>query len=1017
MSYPILAPNSTWFTQGGTTVTRASITKIEIVDKFSDYNLNGATIVDQWDASTEYSLDSDKDNGPVTAYALSDNTLVIAGNGIGMVFANADSSNIFNEFTQMSSFVGSDKLNTTNVTTLEKAFYDCAELTVLDLNSWNTANVTTLKNTFNGMLKLSSLNVKDWNTDKVTSMHGTFQCSPELTSLNLSNWTTDQVTTMRGLFAGLSSYGGPMKLTEIVGIKNWDVSKVENMEGIFQLCSSLQSLDVSNWNVGAVTTMKNMFLDCTSLTSIGDTSNWNVGKVEDMSSMFASCHSLRSINVSNWNVSKVTTMRKMFCAGENGASVLTGLDTSKWDTSSCTNMSFMFWGNKSIKSLNVGSWNVSNVTNFDHMFAHSNAVLIGVENWATSTACTNMNAMFHSIMNTSIDVSKFNTSNVQFFSQMFEYASKLTEIKGLENFNTANVLGFEEMFNDCSSLKKLDLSSFDTRKAKDGVTGSENGHITATMANMFQGCTKLEEITLGANFTFKGDGTTKNIGHYAVLPTPSASDITDADGNWYTQKRKPYAPTNIPDNTAETYYASIDLVNDIDCLIKNGMLIDIADAIRAKNIANIYYSPVQMPDAILQLGDADTHLDLEEKDVNFYDYDGTLLYSYTLAEAQALMELPPLPSRDGLICQGWNWTLEKVNALTRPMTIGAMYITDDGATRLYISIPKGSRKTIPLYFNQTVENGVSIDWGDGNTETLAGTDVVNTSHTYASDGDYMIRLVVADGCTVSLGANATGIGLFGESSSSSYGTRYIANALRKVEIGERVVGLSKYVFYYYLSLSAITMPNSISAIEASAFAYCRSLKFFVVPSPSNKNVGNYCFFECTNLRFVSLPHTLTRLDSQSEFQACISMYRLDVPDDVVGIGWTTLRSCESLRKINKSDTTKLGTRACQECFALVEAHIGETATAIGEYMFSGCYSLSHVVIPSGITTVSAYAFQNCYSMTEYDFTKLTAVPTLANVNAFTNIPSDCIIKVPASLYDEWVAATNWATYASQIVGV
>ena len=42
------------------------------------------------------------------------------------------------------------------------------------------------------------------------------------------------------------------------------------------------------------------------------------------------------------------------------------------------------------------------------------------------------------------------------------------------------------------------------------------------------------------------------------------------------------------------------------------------------------------------------------KAVNFYDYDGTRLYSYTVEEAAALTELPPHPSHDGLICQGWN---------------------------------------------------------------------------------------------------------------------------------------------------------------------------------------------------------------------------------------------------------------------------------------------------------------------------------------------------------------------------
>ena len=37
------------------------------------------------------------------------------------------------------------------------------------------------------------------------------------------------------------------------------------------------------------------------------------------------------------------------------------------------------------------------------------------------------------------------------------------------------------------------------------------------------------------------------------------------------------------------------------------------------------------------------------KDVNFYDYDGTLVASYTLSEAQALTALPNGPTHEGLI--------------------------------------------------------------------------------------------------------------------------------------------------------------------------------------------------------------------------------------------------------------------------------------------------------------------------------------------------------------------------------
>jgi hypothetical protein len=54
-------------------------------------------------------------------------------------------------------------------------------------------------------------------------------------------------------------------------------------------------------------------------------------------------------------------------------------------------------------------------------------------------------------------------------------------------------------------------------------------------------------------------------------------------------------------------------------------------------------------------------------------------------------------------------------------------------------------------------------------------------------------------------------------------------------------------------------------------------------------------------------------------------------------------------------------------------------------------------------------------MAFYDFSALEAVPTLSTTNAFANIPSDCKIIVPDALYDEWIAATNWSTYASYII--
>jgi hypothetical protein len=74
-----------------------------------------------------------------------------------------------------------------------------------------------------------------------------------------------------------------------------------------------------------------------------------------------------------------------------------------------------------------------------------------------------------------------------------------------------------------------------------------------------------------------------------------------------------------------------------------------------------------------------------------------------------------------------------------------------------------------------------------------------------------------------------------------------------------------------------------------------------------------------------------------------------------------------------------------------------------------------MIIPNGVTSIGTSAFQNCYGVAFYDFSQHTVVPTLSATNVFNNIPSDCKIIVPDALYDEWINATNWTTYASKIV--
>lgn len=445
-------------------------------------------------------------------------------------------------------------------------------------------------------------------------------------------------------------------------------------------------------------------------------------------------------------------------------------------------------------------------------------------------------------------------------------------------------------------------------------------------------------------------------------------------------------------------------------------LTKVANAIRAKGGTS---DPLIYPDGFvtaignIQTGGTPSEPPMES-DINFWDYDGTLLYAWTLDELAGKTELPDLPTREGLTCQGWNWTLAEIKALNRKVQVGLNYITDDGKTRLYITIPDVvSTGTIPLCFLQTVANGVTVDWGDGSeTQTFAGTGETQTSHTF-TPGSYVITLTVQDGCTLTLGRNATVRNVLG-----TYGVsgRSITSVLKRVEIGKNVTRLGSCGFIQCGQLKTITVPTSVTSAGANTFELCGSLRAFIVPKGCT--IGELStFYANYNLRVLSIPNGVTKIGGYL-LRNSSGLPHITFPDTVTKILRYALTNCQSIDEIIIPDAvTSISDYTFDTCLTAQKLVIGSGITAIPNNFASTCYSLIKITFPAGITSIGASAFANCQSIIQYDFTACTAVPTLANTNALTNINASCKIQVPAALVDEWKAATNWATYADYIEGV
>lgn len=389
----------------------------------------------------------------------------------------------------------------------------------------------------------------------------------------------------------------------------------------------------------------------------------------------------------------------------------------------------------------------------------------------------------------------------------------------------------------------------------------------------------------------------------------------------------------------------------------------------------------------------------KESDINFWDYDGTLLYSWTLAELATKTGLPPLPSHDGLVCQGWNWTLQDIKDAGRELDIGALYITDDGKTRLYVDVDTETWDDFVLNYWQSTRNATTVDWGDGTTpETKNADSYVEHRHVYASSGSYVITMSVKEGTTMWLGRDGRALIANGETDSGR------CAMLRRVEVGARVTGTDPQCFRNCCRLESVSLPQTTKIYTPRAFEQCAQLRVFIA---ADMDEIRQTFYRCCNLRAIATPKGTTQTNNYAISYTAVRQVNFDM---------TSARDTEAIEHVHiKAVNGQIGDFS--SCRALLEVTIPADATTFVAAAFQGDNALRRVTCLGDIASIPAQVFQRCYPLRFVDFTHCTAVPTLANVNAFDQTHAQLEIRVPASLADAWKAATNWSSLADHIVGV
>lgn len=384
----------------------------------------------------------------------------------------------------------------------------------------------------------------------------------------------------------------------------------------------------------------------------------------------------------------------------------------------------------------------------------------------------------------------------------------------------------------------------------------------------------------------------------------------------------------------------------------------------------------------------------KESDINFWDYDGTLLYSWTLAELTTKTELPPLPSHDGLICQGWNWTLQDIKDAGRELDIGALYITDDGKTRFYVDVDTETWDDFVLNYWQSTKNAVTVNWGDGSAEEVGPTSGwITLRHVYGSSGAYMITLAISGNATIQFNHPL--------SEGSDDRDRARNGMLTKVELGSNVK-MSYYTFGMAVKMQTFTAPMGTFFDGSRLFEQCTALRAFIAPAvlPDTQT-----FYGAATIRIVST--VKGNVIGRSFTNTAITRVNCDL---------TIGQNVYALERVHiKAVNGQVGDFS--SCRSLIEVTIPADATTFVAAAFQGDNALRRVTCLGDIASIPAQVFQRCYPLRFVDLTHCTAVPTLANVNAFDETHEQLEIRVPASLVAAWKAATNWSSLADHIVGV